>query len=64
MELRQVKKGEFFYVVRNGVIGTKIYIKGEYDRAEKKFLCTDYFDAGSEGKYFKPSHQVEVDFEF
>ena len=50
--------------MRNGRQGQKTYIKGDYDRAEKKYLCTDYRDAGGAGKLFKPSQEITTEFVF
>lgn len=62
MTLKNIKKGDFFRVIRGGKIGKATYIKGDFDRAEKKYLCTDYEDAGSEGKYFKASQEITTEF--
>ena len=64
MTLKELKKGDFFRIIRKGQVGKKIYIKGYFDRSEKKYLCTDWEDAGSEGKYFKSTQEVTIDFEF
>lgn len=64
MKLNELKKGDYFRVVRSGKLSRSVYIKGGYDRGEKKFLCTDFYDAGSEGKYFKATQEVTTEFEF
>lgn len=64
MQLKELKKGEFFRIITKGKQGKKTYIKGEFDRSEKKYLCTDAEDAGSEGKYFKASQEITTSFEY
>lgn len=61
MQLKELKKGEFFRLMKGGRQGKKTYIKGDYDRAEKAYLCTDCEDAGSEGAYFKASREVTTE---
>lgn len=65
MKLKDIQKGDYFRVVRKGgKVSAAVYVKGAYDRSEKKYLCVDFYDAGSEGKYFKGSQEVTTDFEF
>lgn len=64
MQLKELKKGDFFRIITKAGTGRKTYTKGDYDRAEKKYLCTDYEDAGSEGRYFKPSQEVTTEFTY
>lgn len=64
MELREIKKGEFFRIVTKGKQGKKTFIKGDFDRSEKKFLCTDYEDAGGAGRYFKAGQEITTEFNF
>lgn len=65
MTLKEIKKGDFFRTIdRNGKEGKKTYIKGDFDRSEGKYLCTDFHDAGSEGRYFKGSQAITTAFEF
>lgn len=62
MQLKDLKKGELFRVMKSGKQGKKTYIKGDFDRSEKKYLCTDYEDAGSEGKYLKATQEITTEF--
>ena len=62
MQLKELKKGDYFRIVTKKGEGKKTYIKGDFDRQEKKYLCTDCEDAGSEGKYFKASQEVTTEF--
>lgn len=62
MTLKELKKGELFRIIKAGKQGRKTYIKGDFDRSEKKYLCIDYEDAGSEGKYFKASQEITTEF--
>lgn len=65
MQLKEVKKGDYFRVVRKGgKVSAAVYVKGEYDRSEGKYSCVDFCDAGSEGKYFKATQEVTTSFEF
>ena len=65
MQLKDIKNGEFFKVVRKGgKVSAAVYGKVKYDRSERKYLCFDFYDAGSEGKYFKGTQEVTTSFEF
>jgi hypothetical protein len=58
--LKDVKKGEF---IKRKPDAKKVYTRGEYDRAEKRFTCDDWDDI-SRAVYLKGSTTVFVDFEF
>jgi hypothetical protein len=58
--LKNLPKGEYF---KRKPDSKKVWIKGEYDRFMKKFLC-GAFDDISQGMYLKPSTPVYVEFEF
>ncbi len=64
-ELKDVPKGAFFKIVNSkGNVSTKVYIKGEYDRTEKKYLCDDTLDVLGYGKYVKRKQKVLVGFTY
>ena len=58
--LKSLPRGEYF---KRKPDSNKVWIKGEYDRYMKKFLC-GAFDDISQGMYLKPSTPVYVEFEF
>lgn len=59
VELRKVKKGDFFRLSENG----KVYFRGYYERSCKKFEAYWYDDINHES-FFKGSRIVIVDFEW
>lgn len=64
MQLKELKKGEYFRIVTNGKQGRKVYIKDDYYRPDKKYLCIEWEDAGGSGKLFKPTQEITTEFEF
>lgn len=58
--LKNLPRGEYF---KRKPDSKKVWIKGEYDRFMKKYLCTA-FDDISQGMYLKPSTPVYTEFEF
>lgn len=58
--LKDVKKGEF---IKRKPDAKKVYTRGEYDRAEKRFTCDDWDDI-SRAVYLKGNTPVFVDFDF
>ena len=63
-QIKELKKGEFFRLYRKGWgYSLSVYVRGEYDRSEKKYLATKYFDV-NDWRYFKPTQKVAVGFEF
>lgn len=63
--IKEISKGEFFRLVDSkGKVGKKVYLKGEYDRWEKKYLCDDAQDMWGYGKYVKPKQKVFVGFTY
>lgn len=61
MKLKELKKGDFFRIVTKAGTGRKTYTKGEYDRAEKKYLCGNCEDI-NDFKYFKHTQEVTTEF--
>ena len=66
-QLKDLKRGEFFRVVKRSTgrcaVSTKVYVKDEYDRSEKKYYAHDYFDVCA-FRAFKPTQEVTTEFEF
>jgi len=64
MTIRELKKGEFFTLkpIENPT-EKQVYIRGEYDRSEKRYECGK-FDDICETRYFKPDRVVYTDFTF
>jgi hypothetical protein len=58
--LKNLPKGEYF---KRKPDSNKVWIKGDYDRYMKKFLC-GAFDDISQGMYLKPTTPVYTEFEF
>lgn len=46
--LKDVKAGEVFKLVRGGMVGTTVYVRGEYVRECKKFSATKWNDTNCE----------------
>ena len=67
-KLKDVKIGEYFtlkdYESTCGLVTEKqVYIRGEYDRSEKKYLCGKFIDI-SYSRYLKGDTIVFTDFTF
>lgn len=66
MKLKDLKKGEFFALKpHNGeeIDEQKVYIKGDYDRSERKYDCGKFSDI-SHSRLFKGDKEVYTDFTF
>lgn len=53
--VRELKRGEFFCLTES--MNGRVYIRGEYDRSTKKYLC-GVFDDISESRLFKGDRKV------
>lgn len=64
MTIKDLKKGEFFTLkpIENPK-ESQVYIRGEYDRSEKKYCATKFSDICS-GRVFKATQTVYTDFTF
>lgn len=60
IELRKVPKGEF---IKRKPDAKKVFIRGEYDRAYKKFRCDDWDDI-SRDIMLKGTTIVYIGFDF
>lgn len=58
--IRELKHGEFFRLKPDS---KKTYVRGDYDRSEKKYSCIDYDDFNHE-RFFCGNQIVLVDFTF
>lgn len=64
MKLKELKKGEYFTIKPlENPKGSQVYIRGEYDRSEKKYDC-GRFDDISYSRYFKGDREVYTEFTF
>lgn len=64
MKLKELKKGDLFTLKPHGekhVTDSQVYIKGEYDRTEKKYDCGRADDI-SYSRYFDGNKTVYTDF--
>lgn len=60
VQMRDIKKGEF---IRRKPESKDTYIKGKYDRSNKDFSCTSFWDTNKE-IFIKPTTKVWIDFTF
>ena len=64
MKLRDLKKGEYFTIKPiTEPKESQVFIKGDYDREEKKYCCGK-FDDISASKNFDGNKEVYTDFIF
>lgn len=64
--LKDIKKGEYFTLKPYGenTKDSQVYVKGEYDRSEKKFECQKFLDIWGNGRMIKGTTIVYVGFTF
>ena len=63
-KLKNVKQGEYFTLRPIAEPNeSQVYIRGEYDRCEKKYECIKFSDM-CETRYFKSDKEVYTDFIF
>lgn len=64
MKVRDLKHGEYFTIKPlSSPTEKQVYIRGEYDRAEKKYCC-GRFDDISYSREFDGNKEVFTDFTF
>lgn len=64
MQLKDVINGEFFTLKPIGnPKESQVYVKGVYDRKEKKYSCHKFSDVNDE-RFFKSDKIVYTDFTF
>ena len=64
MKLKDMKKGDLF--TKKAIPhpnAMQVFVRGEYDRTEKKYWCEKWWDV-ADGKYFSGDREVYVDFIF
>ena len=63
-KLKDLKKGEWFTLKPYEFpTASQVYIRGEYDRTEKKYDCGKWFDI-SYSRLLKGDREVYTDFSF
>lgn len=64
MKIKDLKKGDYFTIkpIENPT-ESQVYVRGDYDRADKKYCCCKFSDINSE-RLFKGDKEVFVDFTF
>lgn len=64
MTVKELKKGDFFTKKRlENPRASQVFIRGEYDRATKKYECVRFDDANSVS-YLKGSAEIFTDLVF
>lgn len=64
MTIKDLKRGEYFTLKEiEYPSDTQVYVRGEYDRSEKKYGCYKFSDMNS-FRYLKGSKTVFMDFIF
>lgn len=57
--LKEIREGEYFKFTPNG----KVYVRGYYERSEKKYECYQFDDVNHEC-FTKGDRKIFIDFEF
>ena len=64
MTIKELKKGEFFTLKPIAEPKeSQVYIRGEYDRSEKKYECYKFNDMNA-FRYYKGDKEIYTDFIF
>ncbi len=63
LTLKDIPAGCYFKLYSKGKVQNKIFIKKEYDRSEKKYLCISFYDISSY-RLLKGTQLVFVGFSF
>lgn len=65
VSIKDIKKGEFFTLSNHGEYPNenRVYIKGDYDRAERKYECSKFTDM-NHCSYLKADRKVWIGFTF
>jgi hypothetical protein len=63
MKLKQLQEGDYFKVVRKGVVGSCVYVRGNYDKGSKRFWVNKFYDVRN-GRFLKDDTEVTTSFEF
>ena len=63
--VKDFRKGDYIRLTgKNGVSGKKTYIRGEYDRATKKYVLIDCNDVWGNGRLVKGTTPANDDFTY
>lgn len=64
MTIKELKKGEYFTIKQiDNPTENQVYVRGDYDRSERKYECYKFADVCS-FRYFKGDKEVYTDFIF
>lgn len=64
MTVKELKKGDYFTLKPiEEPKESQVYVRGEYDRSEKKYSCYKFSDVNAE-RFYKGDKEVFVDFIF
>jgi len=64
MKLKDLKQGDYFILKDiSEPKESQVYIRGEYDRSSKKYLCGKFIDVGA-SRLLKGDTEVYVEFTF
>lgn len=64
MKIKDLPKGTYFTLTATPFPKeSQVYIRGEYDRSERKYECTKFSDIGS-SRLFRGDKEVYVNFIF
>ena len=64
MTMKELRKGDFFTLrAIEDPAPSQVYIRGEYDRTERKYWAQKFSDI-SDGKYIDGNREVYINFEF
>ena len=62
VQLRSLKKGDYFKRLVRGKLTAETYTREEYDRETRKFGCAKHSDVWGDGILLKGSTLVNTDF--
>ena len=64
MTVKELKKGDYFTLKPiEEPKESQVYVRGEYDRSEKKYSCYKFSDVNAE-RFYKGDKEVYTDFIF
>lgn len=64
MKLKDVKKGDYFTLKPiEFPKETQVYVKGDYDRSDKKYSCCKFSDVNAE-RFLSGDREVYTEFTF
>lgn len=64
MTIKELKKGEYFTIKPIAEPKeSQVYVRGEYDRSEKKYSCYKFSDICAE-RFFKGDKEIYTEFIF